>query len=128
MELITLTIISTRDITQKENFVQRIGQFKLQSTKSNTIISCSVGGYFEDLEKYVYEFNARGPVYGPNGQLELDPTNDQCGYFIRPVFATCKNNCPGGEFYKFLIIATNISRQTECFFSVEKYSKIPVKY
>ena len=43
------------------------------------------------------EFNEEGPVYGPNGEWELDPDNDQCGYLESPVFATCKNNCPGGE-------------------------------
>ena len=42
-------------------------------------------------------FNEEGPVYGPNGEWELDPYNWRCAY-TRPVFATCKNNCPGGEF------------------------------
>ena len=44
-------------------------------------------------------FNDDGPVYGPNGELELDPDNDvSCGgYETRTVFSTCKNNCPGGE-------------------------------
>ena len=52
----------------------------------------------------MYEGSEEGPVYGPNGQLELDPDNDVClpSVFLgadwsRPVFATCKNNCPGGE-------------------------------
>ena len=47
----------------------------------------------------MYGFNADGPVYGPNGEWELDPDNDGCVpvYNGRPVFATCKNNCPGGE-------------------------------
>ena len=47
----------------------------------------------------VFEFNDEGPVYGPNGLFELDPDipPSQCGYETRPVFATCKNNCPGGE-------------------------------
>ena len=54
-----------------------------------------------------YEWNDDGPVYGPNGLLELDPDNEGCykydadGYYendgTRPVFSTCKNNCPGGE-------------------------------
>ena len=50
------------------------------------------------------EFNEDGPVYGPNGEWELDPDNNLCfidggvdSYMARPVFATCKNNCPGGE-------------------------------
>ena len=49
----------------------------------------------------MYNFNDDGPVYGPNGEWELDPDNDLCESFIigltRTVFATCKNNCPGGE-------------------------------
>ena len=50
----------------------------------------------------VYGWSEEGPVYGPNGELELDPDNQQCitnsnVYGARPVFATCKNNCPGGE-------------------------------
>ena len=47
----------------------------------------------------MFEFNDDGPVYGPNGELELDPDNDRCDAAVngRPVFATCKNNCPGGE-------------------------------
>ena len=44
----------------------------------------------------MFDFNDDGPVYGPNGEWELDPENDQC-LLTRPVFATCKNNCPGGE-------------------------------
>ena len=64
-------------------------------TYSDSILSCSVGFDFGQL---VYEFNDDGPVYGPNGELELDPDLPfyQCGA-TRPVFATCKNNCPGGE-------------------------------
>ena len=46
---------------------------------------------------WVHAVNEDGPVYGPNGLLELDPENQQCVQFTRPVFATCKNNCPGGE-------------------------------
>ena len=48
-------------------------------------------------DQIVYEWADPGPVIGPNGQLELDTDNDLCGAG-RPVFATCKNNCPGGEF------------------------------
>ena len=43
------------------------------------------------------QFNIDGPVVGPTGEWELDPDNNQCGDGKRPVFATCKNNCPGGE-------------------------------
>ena len=63
--------------------------------QSDTIISCSVGYNF-DGNQVVYEFNDDGPVYGPYGEWELDPENYQCVY-TRPVFSTCKNNCPGGE-------------------------------
>ena len=69
----------------------------------------------------MYVFNDDGPVYGPNEQWELDPDNDQCG-LGRPVFATCKNNCPGGELsvilVSYFVIITNISRQSK--FSAEK--------
>ena len=44
----------------------------------------------------VYDWSEEGPVLGPTGQLQLDPDNTLCGA-KRPVFATCKNNCPGGE-------------------------------
>ena len=57
---------------------------------------------------YEYEWNSEGPVYGPTGELELDPDNFDCNSYdedgefrsdgTRPVFSTCKNNCPGGEF------------------------------
>ena len=46
-------------------------------------------------------------MYGPTGEYELDPDNDGCylydedGEYVNdgtwPVFSTCKNNCPGGE-------------------------------
>ena len=81
--------------------------YKLVSSSFNNktypyrILSCSVGVYYDsDLGKYIpgqYEFNDDGPVYGPNGELELDPDNYLCSLVTRPVFATCKNNCPGGE-------------------------------
>ena len=57
----------------------------------------------------MYEWSEEGPVYGPNGLLQLDPDNQLCrrstpDYILtseingtRPVFAICKNNCPGGE-------------------------------
>ena len=53
----------------------------------------------------MYEWSAEGHVYGPNGQLELDPDNQRCKppssrvFGARPVFATCKNNCPGGMLF-----------------------------
>ena len=69
-----------------------------------TILSCSVGADLNESGQVVYEWSEEGPVYGPNGQLELDPYNYGAGSCItadfngvRPVFATCKNNCPGGE-------------------------------
>ena len=72
-------------------------------TYSDKIVSCSVDVLIDlDLGSWVPVFNDDGPVYGPNGQWELDPNNDQCSISVmphlnRPVFATCKNNCPGGE-------------------------------
>ena len=66
-------------------------------TYSESTLSCSVDGDYDHvLEQTSTEFNDDGPVFGPNGQWELDPDNDQCGV-PRPVFSTCKNNCPGGE-------------------------------
>ena len=44
-----------------------------------------------------YTFNSDGPVFGPNGEYQLDPDNDQCGGFGLPVFGTCKNSCRGGK-------------------------------
>ena len=48
----------------------------------------------------MYEWNDKGPVYGPNGEMELDPYNSQCGRARRTVFAACKNSCPGGELHQ----------------------------
>ena len=80
-------------------------------TQSDKIISCSVGNYYDsDLGQRVDEFNDDGPVYGPNGELELDPDNQQCFPpsseldADRVVFATCKNNCPGGELMWSLLV------------------------
>ena len=61
------------------------------------MLSCSISGRVNETGQLVYEFNDDGPVYGPNGEWELDPDNDLCDQYTRPVFATCKNNCPGGE-------------------------------
>ena len=49
-----------------------------------------------------YTFNSDGPVFGPNGEYELDPDNDQCVQDFYdagglPVFGTCKNSCKGGK-------------------------------
>ena len=47
-----------------------------------------------------YTFNANGEVkIGPGKyDLELDPENRNCEDFQRlPMFAVCKNNCPGGN-------------------------------
>ena len=52
----------------------------------------------------VYTFNDEGEVNNAyNGEWELDTDNlrgckdDFSLNYIRPVFATCKNTCPGGE-------------------------------
>ena len=52
--------------------------------------------YYQITGQVGYIWNAEGPVYGPNGELELDPNIDPCKGG-RTVFSTCKNNCPGGE-------------------------------
>ena len=69
----------------------------------------------------MYEFNDDGPVYGPNGMLEVDPDNQQCHPPTsdiagqRAVFATCKNNCPGGEF-----------AEIECFSLYQSHQKLNI--
>ena len=51
-----------------------------------------------------YFFNSGGPVFGTNGEYELDPENRNCTIYAGygpilglPVFGTCKNNCRGGK-------------------------------
>ena len=71
----------------------------------------------------MYEFNDDGPVFGPTGQWELDPDIEQCNLKswrgLRPVFATCKNNCPGGE---SAVISSETSRKNYTFqFSPPNY-------
>ena len=57
---------------------------------------------------FFYTFNDEGEINNTyNGDWELDTDNLQgCKddypvedpyYYARPVFATCKNTCPGGE-------------------------------
>ena len=58
----------------------------------------SIGTYLNESGEVDYLFNADGAVYGPNGQLQLDPDNSDCDGLIKPVFGTCNNNCPGGQF------------------------------
>ena len=73
--------------------------------KQYYITSCSIAlNRTVPVPPYLFEFNEDGPVYGPNGLLELDPDNDLClmpfaNFWARPLFATCKNNCPGGELF-----------------------------
>ena len=76
-------------------------------TYSDTILYCSVGYDFSNLSHIAYEFNDDGPVYGPNGQLELDPDNYPCVGEV-PVFATCKNNCPGGELFYYVVFSSKL--------------------
>ena len=83
-----------------DSFVRQIGDFQLEyikQTQSDIILYYSVGAYLNEAGQVVYLWNYEGPLYGPNGELELDPDNYQCNGFARLVFATCKNNCPGGE-------------------------------
>ena len=76
---------------QKLLFLEIFARAELVNLK----IYFSVVGF----EYYHYLWTEDGPVYGPNGELELDPDipSSQCGYNTLRVFATCKNNCPGGE-------------------------------
>ena len=56
----------------------------------------------------MYVFNDEGAVHGPNGEWELDPDLPfaSCDLYPRPVFATCKNNCAGGELcYQLSVIS-----------------------
>ena len=73
--------------------------FNLNLTQNNNVSCSASGSFFEG--QHLIEFNDAGPVYGPNGEWELDPDNNLCGgsWWTRPVFATCKNNCPGGELF-----------------------------
>ena len=73
-------------------------------TQSLIVLSCSVGASLNESGQVVYEWNDKGPVLGPiNGEFELDPDNQQCNGYKRPVFASCKNNCPGGELSEIVI-------------------------
>ena len=77
--------------------------------KQYYIISCSIAlNWTVPVPPYLFEFNEDGPVYGPNGLWELDPDNQLClndsmqifaSFWARPVFASCKNNCPGGKLF-----------------------------
>ena len=100
MELTTQTLISRGGLSyQEDSSVLRTGDFKLKyKTQSATVLSCSIGGSLSELGLVVYQWNEDGPVFGPNGEWELDPDlpGQVCRY-PRPAFTTCKNNCPGGE-------------------------------
>ena len=62
-----------------------------------TLKGRSINYTIEDVDQTYCPTNDDGPVINSyNGELELDPNNDRCGSG-RPVFATCKNTCPGGE-------------------------------
>ena len=66
---------------------------------------------YSNWPNFVYTFNEEGEVNNTyNGEWELDSDNlqgcfgvggsdgeDGPYYYARPVFATCKNTCPGGE-------------------------------
>ena len=90
----------------------------------------------------MYEFNDDGPVFGPNGEWELDPDlpSYQCAGNTRPVFATCKNNCPGGELcYQLSVLSyfviiklktatdkLNVSFEKICFPPPKNYCEIMI--
>ena len=74
------------------------------SIGAENIIFNNISNLSTDNDEAVvtYFFNEDGPVFGENGEYELDPDNDQCqdnrGRLVRlPVFGTCKNNCKGGK-------------------------------
>ena len=69
-------------------------------------------------------FNDDGPVYGPNGELELDPDLplQACDGYSKPLFATCKNNCPGGE--KAVSNFTNTNRLNVYLFYFQSISRL----
>ena len=55
----------------------------------------------DEFVGFTFTFNDGGPVFGSNGEYELDPENNQCSFDGNnqaklPVFGTCKNNCRGG--------------------------------
>ena len=66
----------------------------------------SIGTYRNETGEVDYLYNEEGPVYGPTGLLELDPDKDyaDCDGLIKPVFGTCNNDCPGGQ---FVVMETN---------------------
>ena len=59
----------------------------------------------EEVSGAVYTFNEAGEGNNTyNEEWELDPDNTEACFnfndpnrYTRPVFATCKNTCPGGE-------------------------------
>ena len=78
-----------------KHFCER-DQSRSQITTSNYILDNSF--HYENIHKYT--FTGEGEkINNFNGEWELDPDNAACDpdYLGRPVFATCKNTCPGGE-------------------------------
>ena len=77
--ILTKFYLAVLDIMIMNNFDNKI--------YSDTILSCSVDyQYDSELGEAVYVFNAGGPVYGPNGEWELDPDNDLCGVVTQEAF------------------------------------------
>ena len=60
--------------------------------------NCNGTYYNPDDEVQVYTFNDDGPIFGSNGEYELDPENSKCSFKTLQVFGICKNNCPGVNF------------------------------
>ena len=83
------------------NFVKSDGQQVNEVINAAYCPTNSISYHYDwnsDLESFEvkgYFFNSDGPVFGPNGEYELDPENNQCGSGL-PMFGTCKNNCRGG--------------------------------
>ena len=66
----------------------------------------SIGINFINIRDIQYRWNEDGPVRTDGEELELDRKNILCKTTLldlrRPVFSTCKNNCPGGKSYHFI--------------------------
>ena len=92
--------IKNRTTTYYTNYNGTYGE---QYNEVVNAVYCPTNSDGADINSGVvsYFFNSDGPVFGPNGEYELDPENYQCtdGYRIYglPVFGTCKNNCRGGK-------------------------------
>ena len=94
--------IKNRDTTYKTNYITSNGQPYNEVVNAFYCPTNSIRASTSSLTGIVsYIFNSDGPVFGPNGEYQLDADNDKCiggsGPVGLPVFGTCKNNCRGGK-------------------------------